>query len=492
MRRLRFAPLGTRAARLLSASALFLAAACSDTAPTAVPLTNRFYYPTGLAVRHVDDGGAPRDDCRGGDANCHTQLFVASSNFDLRFDAATGGTVIAVDVDKALATGMAPLQAPALLGVARIGSFAGEVTLLDGKTCGGYAGGDQVLVASRSQNTLYRVSIGAQGQLSCGDGCAVPLESTFGDPYGVTVACGDFGQFAFVTYLRTPNAEGQLSKIDLTTGARTQIDLGAGTPTGTSIAPAHSTVFDPVSTRLYVTEEFGENSFSPFRWFSVAAPETPANSVDLFSFIRGAEIRGMALSSDGAAGQTPSRGYLALRIYDADTAATTGVRPLGDVAGALAIMDLTQGPNGQPAASLVNLVPIDRGASQIRIVPRIDPQTGKQRIDPSSGNPLRDLVAISCTDDNTVVLYDDDTGSVAQVFDVCGAGPGPTAPPPCDPGNPLTGKQPFGLATETLSSGHVRLYVGSFDRSWVNVIEIDPLNPAAAPVSWTRIGPERQ
>ena len=494
--------MGTRTARLLATSALALVAACSDTAPTTPPALDRFYYPTGLAIRHVDDAGVSKV-CLGGAPGCHTQLFVASSNFDLRYDPATGGTVMALDVDEALKTGLEPLQAPALLGVARIGSFAGELAILDKNRCSGYAQGDQVLVASRSQNRLYRLSVGPQGQLTCA-GCSIPLVSTFGDPYGVTVACGTFGgvaqQLAFVTYLRTPSSEGLLSQIDLATNETTVKDLGPSSP-----APAHSSAFDPVSTRLYVTQVFGQNAFSPLRWFSLTTNE-PTATIDLYSLIRGAEVRGIALSSDGdsSVGRPPSRAYLALRIFDADTAAATGVRPTGDIAGALAVMDLTPGPTGQPSGRLLNVVPIDRGASVIRIVPRLDPVTNHQRTD-SAGNPLRDLVAVTCTDDNTVVLYDDDTGSVAKVFDVCGGVPGETAPAPCDLGNPLTGKQPFGLAVESLATtGNARLYVGSFDRSWVNVIEINPIDAAAGPVpgppgpgitgqsGWVRIGPERQ
>ncbi len=501
--------MGTRSARLLASSALLLALACSDTTRSPPPFTDRFYYPTGLAVRHVDDAGTALD-CRGGDPGCHTRLLVASSNFDLRFDSATGGTVMDVNVDAVLQPPQQSLQpllpGGAQLGLARIGSFAGELAVLDKTTCPGFEGA-QVLVASRSQNALYRVTIDPTGQLTCGAGCAVPLESTFGDPYGVTVACGTFDgipqqQRAFVTYLRTPNSEGQLSQIDLTNNnARTQKDLG-------SIAPAHGTVYDPVSTRLFATERFGEVGKSPLRWFSLAAPETPS-SADIYSLIRGAEVRGMALSTDADATTStpPSRGYLALRIYDADVATSTGVRPSADVGGALAVMDLTQGPSGQPAMHLLNVVPIDRGASEIRIVPRLDPTTGLQKV--VAGNRLRDLVAVTCTDDNTVALYDDDTGAVSKVFDICGGIPGETEPLPCALGDPLMGKQPFGLAVEKLANGHARLYVGSFDRSWVNVIEIDPLNPAAGPVAgpttanpaatgitgpagWVRIGPERQ
>jgi hypothetical protein len=478
--------LGTRSARLLASSALLLALACSDTTPSSPPFTDRFYYPTGLAIRHEPPG------CLGGDG-CQTQLLVASSNFDLRFDSATGGTVM--DVAAAIQQPLQPLlpgAGGAQLGLARIGSFAGELAILDESSCAGWqttlGNSPQALVASRSQNALYRLTIDTTGQLTCGEGCVVPLEGTFGDPYGVTVACGDFGKLAFVTYLRTPNSEGQLSQIDLTNNARTQRDLG-------SISPAHGTVFDPISTRLFVTERFGVVGSSPLRWFSLAATEATSKT-DIYSLIRGAEVRGMALSTDGDATTStpPSRGYLAVRIYDADVATSTGVRPSADVGGALAVMDLTQDPSGQPAMRLLNVVPIDRGASEIRIVPRLDPATGLQKV--VAGTRLRDLVAVTCTDDNTLTLYDDDTGpvsgAVSKVFDICGGIPGQLEPPPCPLGDPLTGKQPFGLAVEALANGHARLYVGSFDRSWVNVIEIDPLKPADEPISWVRIGPERQ
>jgi hypothetical protein len=494
--------LATRISRLFAPFALLLAAACSDTVASSPPATDRFYYPTGLAIRHVDLTTGLG--CVGGSATCQTQLLVASSNFDLRYDSATGGTVIAVDVDKALATPLSPLVAPALLGVARVGSFGGALAIVDEASCPGWqttlGNGAQALVASRSQNALYRVNIDAQGSLTCGEGCRVPLEASLGDPYGVTVACGTFspaaggtsvGQsLAFVTYLRAPNSEGFLSRVDLAAqgSPRTLIDL--------LTVPTHSTVFDPVSTRLYVTERFAAIGYTPLRWVTLAAPGNVA-ARNIFDVIRGSELRGMALSSDSAPGSPPSRAYLALRIYDVDQATSTGVRPINDLAGALAVMDLHEGLDGQPSTRILNVVPIDRGATEISVVPRdLDPATRRPRVDPVMGRPKRDLVAVTCTDDGTVALYDDEIGAIAKVFDVCDAISSDAgdagAPPPCDPGDPLVGKQPFGLAVEPLANGHARLYVGSFDRSWVNVIEIDPLQPSAAPAAWARIGPERQ
>jgi hypothetical protein len=462
--------------RALPLLLLLTGAGCGETLPVSTPPLDRFYFPTGVAVRHEPAGCVP-----GGAAPCQSQLLVASSNFDLRYDPATGGTIIAVDVDKAIGpylntpgNPLEPLTANnGLLGATQVGSFAGELAVVDATTCPGWSGANQALVTSRSTLSLYRVDVGAAGALSCGTQCKVPLESSFGDPYGVTVACGDFPSasgaalhLAFVTYLRAPNSEGWLSPFDLDSGTRlAPIDVGTD--------PTHSTVFDPVSTRLYIAEVFASILYTPFRWITLASPSTPAVSVNVDDTVRGSELRGIALSSDG------TRAYLALRLYDITAATTGGARPVGDVGGALAVMDLTETPQGGPAATIINVVPIARGATQIRAIPR-------------PGH--RDLVAVTNTDDDSLTLYDDDSGLVANVFGRCGtslSGSDPT--PPCGPsqvGEPMLGEQPFGLAFETRSGGTVRLFVGSFDRFWVNVIDIDPLHPEAKPIQWARIGVE--
>jgi hypothetical protein len=492
-------PLAART-RTLSLALLLLAGGCHDAVPVVPPPLDRFYFPTSIALRHPGS-------CAAGTPGC-TQLLVASSNFDLRYDPTNGGTVLAVDVESAL-EGSLPDAAPtlplnAILGTAQVGSFTGELAVLDETTCTNWdAAHPQVLVTSRSQRALYRLDLSTGGALDCGAACKVPLDTTLADPYGVTVACGNYPaappidgsppdlapkdqQFlAFISYLRAPSAEGWLSRVDLTGGApRTQIDLG--------FDPIATTAFDPARGLLYTTAHFGTLGTAPLRAYDLAAPQVQPITANLFDIIRGAELTDLALSSDG------TRAYVALRIYDPALAISLNARPAADLAAALAVIDLSQLLSGAPAASaILRVVPVDRGASEVRTLarPTIPPAVA-----------VRDLVAIASPDDNTVTLYDDETGRVAQVIGACGSPGAAAAPQPCAPGDPALGKQPFSLAFESLpalpdGTAQARLFVASFDRSWVNVLTFDPTHPSEpvklpdpatpAKLNWLRIGPER-
>jgi hypothetical protein len=318
------------------------------------------------------------------------------------------------------------------------------------------------------------------------------------DALGNPVSGAALQASAFVTYLRTPNGDGRLTRVDLLGGAPPQlIDLG--------VSPSASSAYDGANTRLYVTSRFQTVGVAPLRWLELAAPGLGVSSVDLGVPVRGLEMRQLALSSDkpltSSVGNT-RRGYLAMRLYDEDLAITLGARPPADLAGALAVLDLADEPSGFPSLAIVNTVAVGRGANEVRVFPpRVNPA------DPG-GAPLRDLVAVSSTDDSTVSLYDDATGSVSKIFDLCIGNPDPLAPGPCPEGRPELGKQPFGLSVEPFQRADIlqgdgvtpvplaRLYVGSFDRSWVNVIEIDPFHPAKRDVGgvslrWDRVGAER-
>jgi hypothetical protein len=470
--------LNVRIPKKLALVAFALVLGCHDSVVSPAPPLNRFYYPTGIAVRHEPVGCSP------GTAGCRTQLLVVSSNWDLAYDPSTGGTLLSVDVDQALTNAAAPgapspIPAP-VTGAVRIGSFGGELAILDGGTCSTWTGNPQALVASRSLIQLYRVDIASNGALTCGSDCIVPLDKTLADPYGVSVVCGSFPTIAgaapspqalaFVTYLRAVGYHGWLSQVDLAAGSQgartspfTSIDLGLS-PTGTSF-------YDAASTRLYVTGRFGQANYAPVRWIELASPGTAPAVINLGNQIRGADLRGFALSSDG------QRAFVAARLYDVDYAAQYGVRPSTDLGGALLVLDAAAMTGPLPTATILQVIPLDRGLSEVRVIPRPG---------------LRDLVAVTSSDDSTLTLYDDEQAQVARTFTLCGASAADAnAPGPCNTGAYILGTSPFGIAIERMASGRARLYVGSFNNSWINLIEIDPMHPTAPPSPWIRIGAER-
>ena len=515
--------MANRFLRSLASASLLGLVACHETTQYQPPPLDRFFFPTGMVLRHVDPNGNPCGGGFGGVPGCQTQLFVASADADLSYDPATGGTVLGVDVGAtvALTNAGSPIGSPVWLGSGagglrgvRIGSYAGELAVLDAESCPTFQQGQQaqLLVTSRAQNELYRVDITSpNGEISCGHGAGGTCDSahtvavsnfgntsslTAGDSYGVSVVCADLPdpllgsspgpqQLAFLTYLRVANGEGGLGILDLLNaplGPPSWEDLG--------VSIAESTVFDPISTRLFVTEMFGAVAVAPLRWLTLATPSVGYLAVNMENYVRGAEVRGVALSTDR------TRLYLALRIYDPVAASQIGARPTTDTAGALVVVDASAAALDPSELRILNVVPLERGSSQVKIVPR-----------PVSAG-LRDLVAVLSEEDESLVLYDDETGAIANVYGVCQSppnldgtpGPGDkNAPPPCDLGKPLLGQQPSTLLVEPISPAApeangaqlARLYVASFDRSWVNVILLDPLAPSSDPLSWVRIGLER-
>jgi hypothetical protein len=457
------APVRSISRVLAVAALLVLASGCGQGARAVPGPLDRFTYPTGLTLAPLGDG--------------RRALVVVSSNFDLRYSSEQGGTVIAVDPDASLGDHLE------VLGAARIGSFGGEAAVLSGAplpalagspvappTCPGWTGANQVLVPSRDQDALYRVDLDAAGGLSCGSGCKIALNSSLADPYGVQIACREVfdtanpaqpavESFAYVSHLRAPQNKGWLSKLDLSTGALSLVDLGP--------SPPHSFAWDAARARLYVTGRFGVIDLAALRWLDpLFAPDLV--HVANFGFdVRGAELRSMALSSDG------TRAYVAMRLFNRDLASSTGVR-LPDVAGALAVIDLVESVVGAPEARILRLVPVGVGPNQVAVLPRTDGR--------------RDVVAITNTDEGTVVLYDDASQAIATVLGT----PGATLPAsfPTD-GKPLFGKQPFGLASEPRGPATRRLYVGSFDRGHISVLDVDLDQPSK--VAWvSRFGREVQ
>ncbi|HET9595729.1 MAG TPA: hypothetical protein VFP65_09125 [Anaeromyxobacteraceae bacterium] len=507
--------------KLLAAPALLAAAAlgaCGDRASFIDPPGDRLFFPTGMALRRVNAAGGT---CRPADgAACRTHLLVASSNFDLAFSATEGGTLAVIDADAAVeaasqpgATSPLPLTTAGVLVGAPVpvGSYAGEVAVVDDSTCPGWEDGipgqppntPEALVTSRQLGSLYRVALGSDGP-SCRN-CAVKLNTALADPFGVTVACGSFPpsaglapqprRDAWVTYLRAPQSLGWLTRVDLDVHA----PLAGNTDVNIGRVSTHSSAYDPSTTRLYVSPRFDTNASSaPLRSLQLGRFDLSDTStgtfggalqaIDLTSVLRGAEPRGLALSRGPRAPGTAPRLFMGLRVFDATLASQLGVRPSGDLAGALVAFDTVTGPDEAITPRFAAILPIDRGATVVRTVERLATATEPAK---------RDLVFATATDDSSLLVYDDEVGKVAQVIAFCQPTENDPTPGPCQAGRPRLGLQPFGLAVEARAADalhpapYVRVYVGSFDRNWVNILDMDPANPQAPPSGWWRIGQER-
>lgn len=429
-------------ATLLAVAAAALSACGPPPSAASAPL-DRFSTPIALALSEGE-------------------LLVVSTNFDLTYDLSDGGSVLPVD----LAVSPAAVRA----GGVRIPSYAGELAVADPVACG--LPGRLAVVPVREGNDLYRIAVGPDGALSCGAGCRTPLRNDFQDAFGVAVVCraddpatpaNERRASAFVSFLRTPSSRGQIVEIDLQSGAALSTrDVGVG--------PVRSLAYDPLTERLFMTS-IESGTVAPLRWLELAGScpvgiatadgGCPVGGVDLASFLRGAELRGVALSNPQP-GRT-RRAFVAARVYNADLAATIGGRPGFDVGGVLFVLDLVEGRTGLEPR-LAGIFDVGLGANEVEVLP---PRAGKG-----------DLVAVTASDDGLLWIYDDEQNSLVRVF-----GRDPRT------GIPLLGRQPFALAARD-DGASARLFVSSFKDGFVTPVDV-PLDApwtAADPSAAQRIG----
>lgn len=476
MRGLGFALPVTQFSKIVALVAFLMAASCTDGFPVQEPPLNVLTYPVGLAVRQVaPTGSAPAGS---------SQLVIVNSNFDLRFNEQSGGTVLVVDPDLSQDTALGGDLA--VLGSARIGSFGGEVALADAACQPGWpdcpsqcaplaidalvgGGGAKLLVASRAIQTIYRMDMASDGSLQCGDGCpfVVPIQHL--DPYGISIACSEKGgapsAYAFVSHLLAANNLGWLSRVNLLAG-NDVLGLLLGRDS------TYTSIFDKGRDLVFVSTSVGKVN-ATFRWFNpLATPlafdgfAVPGISTAPFSnFLPGATARDMALSSDGRFL------YVNVQIYDLSIALQTGA--IVTQGGALAIFDLAPTALAQPSMALLGVVRTCLGAGQIR---RLPARSGKA-----------DLFAITCDVEGALAIFDSDAHTVVRYIGL-------------DPvtGLPVLGSRPFGLAVEPIDPARAtvpvpgegyepspcvpgracnRIYVGSFFDNWVNILEMDPDQP---------------
>jgi hypothetical protein len=409
---------------------------------------------------------------------------IVNSNFDLRYEELDGGSVLVVDPDQSQDSSLGGQLT--VVGSIRVASFGGEVGMLDGGCLPGWpdcpsgcptlsadstvaAGGARLVLASRSAQTIYRMSMDSSGALTCGDDCPYVVPISRLDPYGVSTACsaqaGYPVAYAFVSHLRSANNLGWLTRVNLL-AADDVLGLVLGSNS------TYASVYDPRNDLVFVSSAVAVNA--QFRWFN---PLVTLSDVDGFavpnyrappfsSFMPGAVARDMALSGDGRLL------YVSVQLYDISLALQTGA--VFAQAGALAIFDLSESAFAEPRLALLGVEPTCLGAGQIRRLPS------------RPGKP--DLFAITCDVEGALAIYDSGAHNVVRYIGL-------------DPstGLPALGGLPFGLAVEPIdarratvpvqgggyetspcSPGHDchRIYVGSFVDNWVNVLELDPDQPS--------------
>lgn len=452
----------TKLPKFLAVAALL--AGCGDYARTGDSPADIFYFPTGLAVGHVLTTCPANTTCtcQGGTAGCRTVLYVASSNFDLRYDLQTGGSVMAVDPDSTQKVARVGNPVP-------IASFAGELELVDAATCPGWTGKPLALVASRSANLLYSMPLAEDGAPTC-EGCQVPLFPGARDPYAIAVACRDGARDvrAFVSFLTTAAGGARLQQLPLLpqpTYCPPASDplnypeclLVAPVASPAAVAAA-GLAFDRTGDRVFLASQFAGSGTPFIHYWDM---RSPGNDQIMGVGVAG-ETTALAVSSDGR------RAYVALRLFD-PVLASQG-RP-ADIGGALAVLDISERPEGGPWGGLLRVVPVGMGPATVRVVKR-------------SG--LEDLVAVTCSDDATFHLYDDEVGVVAAVIGADARG------------KPLLGYRPLGLAVEspyfagTAFPDAVRFFVASFDGGNVSLLQLDdPTVPGSVRLVRSDIRPER-
>jgi len=343
--------------------ALAAASACSEVSRVDPGPTDTFNRPTGIAV------------FRG-------KLVVASSNSDLRFDGATGGSVISVDPAVQIGADRA-----GLVGGLNIQSFAGELAIADPVSCPAMASAAALAaVPVRGENLLYLVRLGAGGAPAC-EGCGFPVGGNdHVDPYTAGVACGDGIARVYVAHLRSATGAAWITQIDLTKASPSEAGAVQTGPYGSGNIRGFA--FDADLRRLYMAET-GLGSGAAIRWIDLAGdcpvgvdPTAGGCPTSAAPLPAGLEAYGIALSTPGLA-FARRRAYIAARV--SDSSVSGGINSDG----VLLVADLEDDVTGATRLRVVRIVPIGAGPTKVVVFPRT-----------ASRSPaMRDVVAVLAAGD---------------------------------------------------------------------------------------------
>lgn len=450
---------------LLTLLTLLVATACNKTLATRPPLSERLYYPTGVAFVAPADGGLGR-------------IYAASSNFDRRFET---GWVTSIDLSAVRSQDGRGLPPPGVpVPPPDAGSDQGRPvqftflatdagSLVETESFAGIATVDtlhnRLFVPTRSAGELDEVAVmdvtpDGGPSMSCyfagGSNCTldsilVALQQTPGDigypaapqPYSVTVAPPPRDEI-YLTSLRPASSPAQstlnlvnylvtLHQGDLDAARAAYPSNGAYVPPDSAFSPigsgsSNSVVVD--DTYLYVSGRVKFNTGDPDVLLRIVERDSKLVAFPQLQLVWASlEARGLQLRP--ATGTTPGRLYLAVQSP-----------------AALMVIDIGQPPASglPPAVTLVRAVPLPEGPNDVQLIVRPGGQTP--------------LVAITCYIDGSVVFYDDDLGQIAALI-------------------PGVGALPFAMAIDSRGPDWARMYVSNFGDGRIAIIDI-PLSPTIA------------
>ncbi|MBX5484885.1 MAG: hypothetical protein IRZ16_23945 [Myxococcaceae bacterium] len=433
-------------------------AACGTEDTHRIPPLETFYFPT--AVAHADKA----------DPGSFGTLYVASSDFDKRYDF---GAVTAVDLDAidwSSATGEKKTISDLKLTEAQrvlTSPFAGLAAAWCPPT-----GSVRLILPTRAEfDRLFAVdadgtalSCANSQELPFGDqtvvdctpggvsltqpGLDAPTEPTAAGfaagkprapaPFAAAVSQDDGA--VFVTHL-TPadspaNSSDRLESFVVTGNADEPETIGDTASDFISIGTLPSAGVAVGRRYAYVTGRSPEAPFTAtippaLRMVDRQSPSPRRLEVNLETSFRAFDARGIALFPEGP-GAIETRAFMLVRGPDA-----------------LLVLSIEEAQSDFPRVSLVRAVLLPSDPTSVVLVPR--------------GADRGALVAIACTGADALALYDDETGQLASVItDV--------------------GRQPFGIAVDARPSavpgepGGARLYVSNFEDSTVGVVEIPNVN----------------
>lgn len=439
----------------------------TNTFDSNLPPSTQFYYPTGLV--HVDSPLSPEG-----------VLFVANANFDKRF---ASGSVMAINLSRvglpafgAAVGPSGPVQLPEVrvedAGIVLISSFAGEMAALSlgqGRT--------RLFIPTRSEGMKFHAIDADALTDPLGQPvlhCSTPEGATAADcaTNGVSLSPKEF-ELSTTGVPRAPGPFGVAVKVrECATGQCPVGTCQAGRCMTTNQAGLAEPYADVYVTHITQADSPLASNLLPRGYLVHLASQSPvvtaSSFIDIGIGATSSVVVGSRYVFASGRGLNPSGNLL--RLVDPNTIGndggtlvyTSGIEQsfraveargialssdqkriylLGRVPDSLIIASIDDPLAQVPIIEVSRSVPLPLSPNELRVIPR----TGRS-----------DLLVITCSSAQSVVLYDDDVGDIiGQVNGV--------------------GLSPFDVTVDLRGAG-ARLYVSDFEDGRVAVIDVPNLN----------------